>query len=129
MSGLSHGPGSSTLSYEVATYCGRLALPFTRCFPKVADCYGDRPPHAARPHSETQLHVLKKTMILAGAFAMLALAAPAQADITSGRNGVLSGNQLFFPITAPINVCGNAVAVIGVAVAGCKGGAGAHVHR
>ncbi|MFD0469096.1 hypothetical protein ACFQ0B_12855 [Nonomuraea thailandensis] len=30
------------------------------------------------------------------------------------------------PITAPINICGNAVAVIGVAVAGCKGGAGVH---
>ncbi|GAA4620674.1 hypothetical protein GCM10023196_005610 [Actinoallomurus vinaceus] len=55
----------------------------------------------------------------------LLLAAPANAGIigTSGEGGVLSGNQVIVPITAPINVCGNAVSVIGVAGAGCKGGA------
>ncbi|MER5422572.1 chaplin family protein, partial [Streptosporangium roseum] len=42
---------------------------------------------------------------------------------TSGRSGVLAGNQVVAPITAPINVCGNAVAVLGKAFAGCKGGA------
>ncbi|MEV5327231.1 chaplin family protein [Nonomuraea sp. NPDC052634] len=42
---------------------------------------------------------------------------------TSGRGGVLSGNQVVAPVTAPINVCGNAVALIGQAFAGCKGGA------
>ncbi|MGV9778838.1 chaplin family protein, partial [Streptosporangium sp. NPDC003464] len=42
---------------------------------------------------------------------------------TSGRNGVLAGNQVVAPITAPINICGNAVAVVGKAFAGCKGGA------
>lgn len=53
-------------------------------------------------------------------------AAPAGADtggITSGAGGVLSGNQVFVPISIPVNVCGNAVAVIGIANAGCKGGA------
>jgi len=84
-----------------------------------------RPPAAVRE----ELHVLKKTAIVAGAFAMLALAVPADADTTSGANGVLSGNQLFFPVTAPINVCGASVAVVGGAVSGCKGGASAHVHR
>ncbi|MEV0235070.1 chaplin family protein [Nonomuraea sp. NPDC050786] len=44
-------------------------------------------------------------------------------NVTSGRGGVLSGNQVVAPITAPINVCGNAVAVLGHAFAGCKGGA------
>ncbi|WP_336207489.1 chaplin [Nonomuraea sp. LPB2021202275-12-8] len=73
--------------------------------------------------------MFKKTMVVVGALAMLSLAAPAQADTTSGRSGVLSGNQIFLPITAPINVCGNAIAVIGLAFAGCKGGASAHVHR
>ncbi|WP_053175261.1 chaplin family protein [Nonomuraea sp. SBT364] len=73
--------------------------------------------------------MFKKAIVVAGALGMLSLAAPAQADITSGRNGLLSGNQLFLPITAPINICGNAVAVAGLAIAGCKGGAGAHVHR
>ncbi|TDD47042.1 chaplin [Nonomuraea terrae] len=42
---------------------------------------------------------------------------------TSGAGGVLSGNQVVAPITAPVNVCGNAVALIGRAFAGCKGGA------
>lgn len=43
-------------------------------------------------------------------------------NTTSGRSGVLSGNQVVAPITAPINVCGNAVAVAGKAFAGCRGG-------
>ncbi|MGW5688351.1 chaplin family protein [Nonomuraea sp. NPDC003754] len=43
-------------------------------------------------------------------------------NTTSGRSGVLSGNQVIAPITAPVNVCGNAVAVLGQAFAGCKGG-------
>ncbi|MEV4470044.1 chaplin family protein [Nonomuraea sp. NPDC049504] len=42
---------------------------------------------------------------------------------TSGAGGVLSGNQVVAPITAPVNVCGNAVALVGHAFAGCKGGA------
>ncbi|WP_327088746.1 chaplin family protein [Nonomuraea sp. NBC_01738] len=43
-------------------------------------------------------------------------------NTTSGRSGVLSGNQVVAPITAPVNVCGNAVALAGQAFAGCKGG-------
>ncbi|MFI6499799.1 chaplin family protein [Nonomuraea typhae] len=67
---------------------------------------------------------MKKTLAAAGALAMLSLAAPAHADLnTSGDNSILGGNQVFAPISIPINICGNAVAVIGVAVAGCKGGA------
>jgi hypothetical protein len=42
---------------------------------------------------------------------------------TDGSNGILGGNQVVAPITAPINVCGNAVAVLGDAAAGCLGGA------
>ncbi|WP_372444487.1 chaplin family protein, partial [Sphaerisporangium melleum] len=42
---------------------------------------------------------------------------------TDGRHSVLGGNQVVAPITAPINVCGNAVAVLGDAAAGCLGGA------
>ncbi|MEV4218873.1 chaplin family protein [Nonomuraea sp. NPDC049725] len=77
--------------------------------------------------------MFKKAIVVAGAFGMLSVAAPAYAhgpgDITSGRSGVLSGNQLFLPITAPINACGNGVGVAGVGIAGCKGGSSAHVHR
>lgn len=43
-------------------------------------------------------------------------------NTTSGRSGVLAGNQVIAPITAPLNVCGNAVAVLGDAAAGCLGG-------
>ncbi|MFC6896526.1 chaplin family protein [Nonomuraea dietziae] len=42
---------------------------------------------------------------------------------------MLSGNQIFAPISIPVNVCGNAIAVIGAAVAGCKGGASVDVHQ
>lgn len=73
--------------------------------------------------------MLKKTFVVAGALAMMSLATPASADTTSGRSGVLSGNQIFAPISIPVNVCGNAVAILGVAVAGCKGGASVDVHR
>ncbi|WP_157251912.1 chaplin family protein [Nonomuraea typhae] len=66
--------------------------------------------------------MLKKTLAAAGVLAMLSMAAPAHADLnTSGNNSVLGGNQVFAPIDIPIVICGNAVAVIGVAVAGCKG--------
>lgn len=55
---------------------------------------------------------------------MMLAAAPANADIrTDGSGSVLGGNQVVAPISIPINVCGNAVAVIGIAGAGCKGGA------
>ncbi|MFI0424209.1 chaplin family protein [Spongiactinospora sp. 9N601] len=42
---------------------------------------------------------------------------------TSGQGGVLAGNQAVAPVTAPIDICGNAVALLGEAFAGCKGGA------
>ena len=38
---------------------------------------------------------------------------------TSGTGGVGSGNQVIIPITAPVDVCGNAVAVLGRSTAGC----------
>ena len=43
---------------------------------------------------------------------------------TSGRHSVLGGNQVHAPINAPIDVCGNAVAVVGHALGGCQGGSG-----
>jgi hypothetical protein len=41
---------------------------------------------------------------------------------TNGDHSILGGNQIVAPITAPINACGNAVAVLGDAAAGCLGG-------
>ncbi|MEV0999720.1 chaplin family protein [Nonomuraea sp. NPDC050202] len=48
---------------------------------------------------------------------------------TSGAGGVLSGNQAVAPIAAPINVCGNAAAVLGLSEARCRGGAGVWAHH
>ncbi|XRQ10214.1 chaplin family protein [Actinomadura welshii] len=46
------------------------------------------------------------------------------ADLTTSANfGALNGNQIYIPIDAPISVCGNSVAVLGLAQAQCKGGA------
>jgi LPXTG-motif cell wall-anchored protein len=42
---------------------------------------------------------------------------------TSGNNSILGGNQVNVPISIPVNVCGNAAAVLGFAAAGCEGGA------
>lgn len=60
------------------------------------------------------------------AFGLLAAAGPAMAGggpHTSGDHSVLGGNQVIAPISIPINVCGNAIAVLGIAGAGCHGGA------
>jgi ChpA-C len=48
-------------------------------------------------------------------------AAPAPEMITSGENGVLSGNQVKAPVRIPIRVCGNAGALGGMATATCEG--------
>jgi len=42
---------------------------------------------------------------------------------TSGKSSVGGGNQVNAPISAPVNVCGNAVAIVGTAQASCAGGA------
>jgi hypothetical protein len=48
---------------------------------------------------------------------------------TSGRHSVGGGNQINIPIKVPVNVCGNAAAVLGDALAGCVGGTGGHGHH
>ncbi|MBC6467978.1 chaplin [Actinomadura alba] len=66
---------------------------------------------------------------VAAAGAMM-IATPAQADnFTRGDHSILGGNQIFAPISIPINVCGNSVAVIGFAGSGCKGGAKVKGHH
>ena len=67
-----------------------------------------------------------KVAVLSAAFAIpstgMAMAAgPIQS--TSGNGSILGGNQINAPVNAPLDVCGNAVAVLGSAAAGCKGGA------
>src|SRR5688572_2690794 len=54
--------------------------------------------------------------------AALALSSPAQAD-TIGNGGILSGNSVSSVIQVPVNVCGNAIGILGNASAQCTGGA------
>jgi ChpA-C len=79
--------------------------------------------------------VLKKLtatgMLMAAAGSVMMFGAPANADTTSGNGSVLGGNQINIPITVPIDICGNAIAILGIAGAGCVGGAsvsGGHHH-
>ncbi len=60
--------------------------------------------------------------IVAAAAGVLLTGAPAMANSnvsTSGNGSVLGGNQLVADLDVPINVCGNAIAVLGVAGANC----------
>jgi hypothetical protein len=43
----------------------------------------------------------------------------------SGNASVLSGNRVTAPVSVPADVCGNAAALLGIASAGCRGGAAA----
>lgn len=61
-------------------------------------------------------------VVAAAASGVLLLGAPANAD-TRGDDSILGGNVVAAPISIPINVCGNSVAVIGIAGSDCKGGA------
>ena len=50
------------------------------------------------------------------------------AELHSQDNyGAGNGNQLFAPIQVPVNVCGNSIAVLGVANAACEGGSSAEI--
>src|SRR5690606_13976804 len=45
-------------------------------------------------------------------------------DLTSvGNVGAGNGNQVYAPISLPIDVCGNAIAIVGTSQAQCEGGA------
>ncbi len=44
---------------------------------------------------------------------------------TSGNNSIGGGNQISVPVRVPINVCGNSLAILGLAMSGCKGGSSA----
>jgi hypothetical protein len=48
---------------------------------------------------------------------------PQQASLQAGNLSVGSGNQVQAPVSVPVDVCGNAVAVLGDSSAGCAGGA------
>jgi hypothetical protein len=51
------------------------------------------------------------------------------AGLSAGNITVGSGNDIQVPVTAPVNVCGNAAGVLGGSSAGCEGGASVGGHR
>lgn len=65
-----------------------------------------------------------KVGVLSAGFLLIGSAAHAADNFDSSHNvGIGNGNQIKALVQAPINVCGNAVGVIGTASAWCKGGA------
>jgi hypothetical protein len=72
--------------------------------------------------------VLKKFtaagIVAAAATGAILMASPANAGIdTDGSGSILGGNQVIVPISIPVNVCGDAIAVVGHSQASCRGGA------
>jgi hypothetical protein len=66
------------------------------------------------------------TAVLTAGFVLPASAAFADGPSGNGNAGVLSllsGNDVNAPVSAPVDVCGIAVALLGGANAGCEGGA------
>ncbi|WP_026122268.1 chaplin family protein [Nocardiopsis halotolerans] len=60
--------------------------------------------------------------ITAAAAGVLFTGAPAMADdnvLTSGNGSILGGNQLVADVNVPINVCGNGIAILGLAGGSC----------
>lgn len=76
-----------------------------------------------------QIKTRAAVLVAGTASAVALMAAPAFASPgpvimnTSGNGSILGGNQIFAPISVPVNVCGNAIAILGIAGAGCEGGA------
>ncbi|MDQ1652003.1 MAG: hypothetical protein QOI35_1203 [Cryptosporangiaceae bacterium] len=67
--------------------------------------------------------------LVSAGFVLVAGATAAQASVHSIDNdGVLNGTQVVAPVQLPVNICGNAVGILGNAVAGCEGGATAKLH-
>jgi hypothetical protein len=86
-----------------------------------------------------RIHVLKKLtaagIVAAAASGALLMASPAGAATdtgTNGNGGVFSGNQVIVPVSIPVDVCGDSIAILGISRAGCRGGAsvgaGQHHH-
>src|ERR1700753_198114 len=69
-----------------------------------------------------------KVAVFSAAFAIpgtaMASASVDPTQITSGNGSLLGGNAVNVPVSAPIDVCGNALGVLGNALGACAGGAG-----
>ncbi|GLU50499.1 chaplin family protein [Nocardiopsis ansamitocini] len=64
-------------------------------------------------------------LVATGFFAVAPLA---HADVTTSGNGSIGGgNQIVADLDAPINICGNAIAILGISGASCSGSGAAVV--
>lgn len=63
------------------------------------------------------------TLALAAGLATIAGISYAE-DTTAGNSGVGNGNQVQAPVQAPVNICGNAIGILGHAEANCAAEAG-----
>jgi hypothetical protein len=69
--------------------------------------------------------VLAMSACVVGMMGAPAFASTHNVHIYNIKNDViLSGNTVNIPITIPVDVCGNAIAIFGFAEASCQGGAG-----
>ncbi len=73
-------------------------------------------------------HWTAKTALVAAGFAaagggLSGVAWAATVSSSPGAATVLGGNGLLAPVSLPVAVCGNAGALLGIAAAGCQGGA------
>ena len=78
------------------------------------------------------MRVFRVAVVALAAAAVVALAPGTSADAdpgTSGNAGVGNGTQVVAPVQVPVNVCGNAIAVVGAAAARCQGGGRAGTPR
>jgi hypothetical protein len=80
--------------------------------------------------------IVKKTVLRLAAISALTvggaltMAAPAQAGWYSHHNyGWNNGNQSSYVFQAPVNICGNSIAILGFATSSCRGGAYAYNGR
>src|SRR6266704_4106664 len=74
--------------------------------------------HSSTSHHSTSHHAASHSSTSASG-------ASASSQTTSGSHSVLGGNQVSVPVSAPVTVCGNAVAVVGEAMSGCAPAAAA----
>ena len=62
-----------------------------------------------------------------GGFAGVAFAGTGGTN--TGNTSILSGTQVSAPVNIPVDACGNAAALLGIATAGCQGGAEVLAHH
>lgn len=79
------------------------------------------PPSATQAEAPEQIPPAAPEIAPPATAMQASVAEPAPEMVTSGENGLLSGNQVKAPVRIPIRICGNAGALGGMATASCEG--------